>query len=150
MSSSIPDSEAVLTRAVQDIKKSSIRSVAKSEGVPYSKLRGRIKGTQPTQIAHEKFLSLTRIQEQELIDFIIIREKGRQPLTKQEIHQYAEHLAELNDWGPHLGKRWVDRFFSRHTSIILKPSRLISAARKQLVTEEKSQRLLPRPWNYHT
>jgi hypothetical protein len=47
---------------------------------------------------------------------------------KQEIHQYSEHLVDLNGWGPHLGKRLVDRFFHRHTSIILKPSRPISAA----------------------
>lgn len=64
-----------------------------------------------------------------------MRDKFFQPLTKQEIHQYAEHLADLNGWGPHLGKRWIDGFFSRHTSVILEPSRLISSARKLLVTE---------------
>jgi 4-hydroxybenzoate polyprenyltransferase len=75
-------------------------------------------------------------QEKELVDFIIIREKYAQPLTKAEIHDYAQHLAELNGCGSRLGKNWVGRFFHRHTSVVLKPSRLVSISRKKAVTEE--------------
>ncbi|KAH7463438.1 hypothetical protein FOMA001_g18117 [Fusarium oxysporum f. sp. matthiolae] len=136
MTLNIPDREMRIFRAISDARETSIRAASKLETVPRSTLRDRINGAQPTQIAHEKFLSLTPLQEKELVDLIILREKAFQPLLKSEIHLYAQHLAELNGLGPHLGKNWVDRFFRRHTSVILKPSRLVSTARRKTVTEE--------------
>jgi 4-hydroxybenzoate polyprenyltransferase len=136
MTLNIPDRKMRIFRAISEALETSIRAASKLETVPRSTLRDRINGAQPTQIAHEKFLSLTPVQEKELVDLIILREKAFQPLLKSDIHLYAQHLAELNGLGPHLGKNWVDRFFRRHTSVILKPSRLVSTARRKTVTEE--------------
>ncbi|KAM5526796.1 transposase [Fusarium oxysporum f. sp. phaseoli] len=128
--------ELRISRAISEASTRGVRGAAKWETVPRSTLRDRIGGAQPTRLQHQKYLSLTPQQEQELIDLILIREKYSQPLLKKEIHEYAQHLAELNGYGSHLGKDWVNRFFKRHNSVMLKPSRLISVARKKSVTEE--------------
>jgi 4-hydroxybenzoate polyprenyltransferase len=130
------DRELRICRAISEASTRGVRGAAKWETVPRSTLRDRIGGAQPTRLQHQKYLSLTPQQEQELIDLILIRERYSQPLLKKEIHEYAQHLAELNGCGSHLGKNWVNRFFKRHNSVMLKPSRLISVARKKSVTEE--------------
>jgi hypothetical protein len=119
------DREIRISRAISEASSSSVRAAAKWETLPRSTLTGRIDGAQSTKLQHQKFLSLTVEQEKELVEHILIREKYAQPLTKAEIHGYAQHIAELNGCGSHLGKNWVDRFFHRHTSVVLKPSRLI-------------------------
>jgi 4-hydroxybenzoate polyprenyltransferase len=130
------DRELRISRAISEASTRGVRGAAKWETVPRSTLRDRIGGAQPTRLQHQKYLSLTPQQEQELIDLILIRERYSQPLLKKEIHEYAQHLAELNGCGSHLGKNWVNRFFKRHNSVMLKPSRLISVARKKSVKEE--------------
>ncbi|SPJ88701.1 related to transposase [Fusarium torulosum] len=71
-----------------------------------------------------------------LVNYIIEREKAFQPLTKRAIQDFAQALSSLNGEVNYIGKNWVDRFFPRHPSIELKPSRVIDAARKRCLTEE--------------
>jgi hypothetical protein len=83
------DRELRISRAISEASTRGVRGAAKWETVPRSTLRDRIGGAQPTRLQHQKYLSLTRQQEQELIDLILIREKYSQPLLKKEIHKYA-------------------------------------------------------------
>jgi hypothetical protein len=133
MSSQVLGREVRIFWAISETKSSSTRGAANLEAVPRSTLRDQMNGRQSVQKAHEKFLSLTPVQERELVNLILLREKDFQPLLKQEIHLCAQHLTELNGLGSHLGKKWIGRFFQRHNTIILKPSRLISKARKRAV-----------------
>lgn len=71
-----------------------------------------------------------------MADWVIAQEEGCQPVTKLGVGAFVTVIASLNGEGQGLGKNWVDRFLSRHPRIKMKPSRLIEAARKTLVTEE--------------
>ncbi|RYC78685.1 hypothetical protein BFJ63_vAg18440 [Fusarium oxysporum f. sp. narcissi] len=81
-------------------------------------------------------MSLTLKQEEDLVNYIIEREQAFQPLTRREIHDFAQALSSVNGEICYLGKNWVDRFFTRHPSIEMKPSRVIDSARKRCVTKE--------------
>jgi 4-hydroxybenzoate polyprenyltransferase len=133
MSSQALGREVRIFWAISETKSSSTRGAANLEAVPRSTLRDQMNGRQSVQKAHEKFLSLTPVQERELVNLILLREKDFQPLLKQEIHLCAQHLTELNGLGSDLGKKWIGRFFQRYNTIILKLSRLISKARKRVV-----------------
>ncbi|SCO91489.1 uncharacterized protein FRV6_15617 [Fusarium oxysporum] len=74
--------------------------------------------------------------EDDLVNYIIQRERAFQPLTRQEIHDFAQALSAVNGDVSYIGKNWVDRFVSRHETIEMKPSKVIDAARKRCVTEE--------------
>ncbi|KAI8412582.1 hypothetical protein FOFC_05840 [Fusarium oxysporum] len=74
--------------------------------------------------------------EDDLVNYIIERERAFQPLTRQEIHDFAQALSAVNGGVSYIGKNWVDRFVLRHETIEMKPSRVIDAARKRCVTEE--------------
>lgn len=63
-------------------------------------------------------------------------EKALQPHLKTELNHFAQAVVELNGQGTYLRKNWVDRFFSRHSTAPLKPSRLISASWKKAITPE--------------
>ncbi|KAI8410901.1 hypothetical protein FOFC_07495 [Fusarium oxysporum] len=83
-----------------------------------------------------KAIGLYPKNEDDLVNYIIQRERAFQPLTRQEIHDFAQALSAVNGDVSYIGKNWVDRFVSRHETIEMKPSRVIDAARKRCVTEE--------------
>ncbi|KAK2669008.1 HTH CenpB-type DNA-binding domain [Fusarium oxysporum f. sp. vasinfectum] len=76
------------------------------------------------------------MQEDDLVNYIIERERAFQPLTRQEIHDFAQALSAVNGNVSYIGKNWVDRFISRHQTIEMKPSRVIDAARKRCIMKE--------------
>ncbi|SCO88909.1 related to transposase [Fusarium oxysporum] len=67
----------------------------------------------------------------DLVSYILEREKAFQPLTKKEIHDFAEALSSVSGTVPYIGKNWVNRFLLRNPNIEMKPSRVIGAARKR-------------------
>ncbi|KAM5529280.1 transposase [Fusarium oxysporum f. sp. phaseoli] len=117
--------------AVKDQKLIGLRASARKHSIKLSTLRDRCAGAQDITTARQKDLSLTVVQEEDLVNYIIERERAFQPLTKQEIHDFAQALSAVNGDISYLGKNWVDRFISRHQTIEMKPSRVIDAARKR-------------------
>ncbi|WKT54119.1 hypothetical protein QSH57_004703 [Fusarium oxysporum f. sp. vasinfectum] len=122
--------------AVEDQKLIGLRASARKHSIKLSTLKDRCAGGQDIRTAHQKDLSLTVVQEDDLVNYIIERERAFQPLTRQEIHDFAQALSAVNGDVSYIGKNWVDRFVSRHETIEMKPSRVIDAARKRCVTEE--------------
>ncbi|EXK77434.1 hypothetical protein FOQG_17854 [Fusarium oxysporum f. sp. raphani 54005] len=125
-----------MSLAVKDQKLIGLRASARKHSIKLSTLRDRCAGAQDITTARQKDLSVTVVQEEDLVNYIIEREQAFQPLTKQEIHDFAQALSAVNGDISYLGKSWVDRFISRHQTIEMKPSRVIDAARKRCVTEE--------------
>ncbi|KAK2666831.1 hypothetical protein RAB80_017252 [Fusarium oxysporum f. sp. vasinfectum] len=125
-----------MSLAVKDQKLIGLRASARKHSIKLSTLRDRCAGAQDITTARQKDLSLTVVQEEDLVNYIIERERAFQPLTKQEIHDFAQALSAVNGDISYLGKNWVDRFISRHQTIEMKPSRVIDAARKRCVTKE--------------
>ncbi|KAM5528947.1 transposase [Fusarium oxysporum f. sp. phaseoli] len=122
--------------AVEDQKLIGLRASARKHSIKLSTLKDRCAGGQDIRTAHQKDLSLTVVQEDDLVNYIIQRERAFQPLTRQEIHDFAQALSAVNGDVSYIGKNWVDRFVSRHETIEMKPSRVIDAARKRCITEE--------------
>ncbi|RFN40377.1 hypothetical protein FIE12Z_13058 [Fusarium flagelliforme] len=136
MESATSDYEYRMSLAVEDAKNIGLRASARKHQFKLSTLKGRCDGGHDIRTAHQKELSLTVQQERDLVSYILDREKAFQPLTKVEIHDFAQALASVNGKICYLGKNWVDRFIQRHTDIEMKPSRVIDSARKRCVTRE--------------
>jgi hypothetical protein len=78
-----------MSLAVKDQKLIGLRASARKHSIKLSTLRDRCAGAQDITTARQKDLSLTVVQEEDLVNYIIEREKAFQPLTKQEIHDFA-------------------------------------------------------------
>uniref|UniRef100_A0A4E9E7R9 HTH CENPB-type domain-containing protein n=1 Tax=Gibberella zeae TaxID=5518 RepID=A0A4E9E7R9_GIBZA len=124
MNSQESDYEYRLFLAVNDIEILGLRASAKKHSVKLSTLRDRCAGASDINTSHQKELSLSP------------EEKAFQPLTRSEIRAYAEYLLEVNGQIPYIGKNWVDRFFTRHSTIKKKPTKVYEAARKRAVTRK--------------
>jgi 4-hydroxybenzoate polyprenyltransferase len=113
-----------------------LRASARKHKIKLSTLKDRCAGSQDITTAHQKNLSLTVEQEDDIVNYIIERERAFQPLTKQEIHDFAQALSSVNGEICYLGKNWVDRFLTRHPTIEMKPSQVIDSSRKHTVTKK--------------
>nr|CEG03285.1 unnamed protein product [Fusarium acuminatum CS5907] len=136
MNSQESDYEYRLFLAVNDVEILGLRASAKKHSVKLSTLRDRCAGGSDINTSHQRELSLSPEQEDDLVTYIIEREKAFQPLTRSEIRAYAEYLLEVNGQIPYIGKNWVDRFFTRHSTIEKKPTKVYEAARKRAVTRK--------------
>ncbi|KAG6989282.1 hypothetical protein FocnCong_v021175 [Fusarium oxysporum f. sp. conglutinans] len=134
--SQLSDYEKRMLLAIEDVEIIGLRPSAVKHSVKLSTLHDRCAGGQDIRTAHQKDQSLTVEQEDDLVNYIIERERAFQPLTKKDIHDFAQALSSVNGQVCYIGKNWVDRFFTRHSSIELKPSRVIESARKRCVTKE--------------
>jgi 4-hydroxybenzoate polyprenyltransferase len=136
MESSVSDYEYRIALAVEDVKTIGLRPSARKHKIKLSTLKDRCAGGQDITTAHQKDLSLTVTQEEDLVNYILERERAFQPLTRQEIHNFAQALSSVNGEIHYLGKDWVTRFVKRHSSIEMKPARAIESSRKRCVTGE--------------
>jgi 4-hydroxybenzoate polyprenyltransferase len=136
MESAISDYEYRMSLAVEDARNIGLRASARKHGFSPSSLKDRCDGGQDIRTAHQKEMSLTVQQEKDLVSYILDKEKAFQPLTKREIHDFAESLASVYGGICYLGKNWVDRFVARHTDIEMKLSRVRDYARKRCVTKK--------------
>ncbi|KAL5610913.1 hypothetical protein FOBRF1_007030 [Fusarium oxysporum] len=136
MDSQASDYEYRVTLAIQEVKLIGLRASARKHSIKVSTLRDRCAGACDIVTAHQKDQSLTVEQEEDIVSYILEREKAFQPLTKKEIHDFAEALSSVSGTVPYIGKNWVDRFLLRNPTIEMKPSRVIGAARKRCVTRE--------------
>jgi hypothetical protein len=136
MESQLSDYEKRMLLAISDVPILGLRPSAAKHAVNPSTLKDRCAGGQDIRTAHQKEQSLTVEQEADLVNYITERELAFQPLTKKDIHDFAQALSSVNGQVSYIGKNWVDRFVSRHPSIELKPSRVVESARKRCVTKE--------------
>jgi hypothetical protein len=90
--------------AVKDQKLIGLRASAQKHSIKLSTLKDRYAGSQDIRTAHQKDLSLTVIQEDNLINYIIERERAFQPLTRQEIHDFTQALSAINGDISYIGK----------------------------------------------
>ncbi|KNB16566.1 hypothetical protein FOXG_21976 [Fusarium oxysporum f. sp. lycopersici 4287] len=94
----------ILKTDYSDIRKLRVINAAAEKVILESALSRRVEDRMAT------------IQE-DLIELILLRERGHQPALKQEIRDFAESMASANDRGDYLGKNWVNRFFDRHPEV---------------------------------
>ncbi|KAF6525503.1 hypothetical protein HZS61_011298 [Fusarium oxysporum f. sp. conglutinans] len=136
MDSQASDYEYRVTLAIEEVKLIGLRASARKHSIKVSILRDRCAGACDIVTARQKDQSLTVEQEEDLVSYILEREKAFQPLTKKEIHDFAEALSSVSGTVPYIGKNWVGRFLLRNPTIEMKPSRVIGTARKRCVTRE--------------
>ncbi|PTD03487.1 hypothetical protein FCULG_00012822 [Fusarium culmorum] len=125
-----------MSLAVNDVDNIGLRASARKHAIKISTLKDRCAGSHDINTSHQKELSLTPEQEEDLETYIIDREKAFQPLSKAEIRGFAQQLSDVNGQIPYIGKNWVDRFFTRHPSIQKKVTKVFEAARKRYVTRK--------------
>ncbi|EKJ77781.1 hypothetical protein FPSE_02015 [Fusarium pseudograminearum CS3096] len=136
MDSQQSDYEYRVFLAVNDVENIGLRASARKHSIKISTLKDRCAGAHDITTAHRGELSLTPEQEDDLVNYIIEREKAFQPLTRSDIRGFAQQLSEVNGQISYIGKNWVDRFFTRHSSIEKKPTKVYEAARKRAVTRK--------------
>jgi hypothetical protein len=136
MDSQLSDYEYRMSLAVNDVDNIGLRASARKHAIKISTLKDRCAGSHDINTSHQKELSLTPEQEEDLETYIIDREKAFQPLSKAEIRGFAQQLSDVNGQIPYIGKNWVDRFFTRHPSIQKKATKVFEAARKRYVTRK--------------
>ncbi|KAJ3454773.1 hypothetical protein MRS44_013373 [Fusarium solani] len=136
MTSQSTDKEVNLSMAIEDAKSIGIRGSARKHGLGPSTLKDRIEGATDIHTAKEKTQKLSPLQEKDIAKRILQREAFHMPANKSEIRAFASAIAKEGGDDKPVGKHWVNRFFTRHEEVKMKPSRLIDAARKKAVTEE--------------
>ncbi|KAM5527175.1 hypothetical protein FOXYSP1_20444 [Fusarium oxysporum f. sp. phaseoli] len=125
MQLNVPDRETRIFRAISEASATSVRAAAKLETIPRTTLRDRINGAQPTQLAHEKFLSLTPVQEKELVNLIILREKAFQPSAPYQNQFYASWIGAV-----YMLERFLYSLPPRGTSLLVaRPTVVVGEAR---------------------
>jgi hypothetical protein len=75
MESPMTDREYTLSLAVEEAKSRGLRATARHNYIPLPTLKDRVNRAYNFRVAHEKDQSLTAVQEDDLIDFILMREK---------------------------------------------------------------------------
>lgn len=119
-----------IKRAIEDAEIGTpVRESARNWGVPESTLRARLRGSQDMRNAKSAAQKLTQVEEQDLADWICDQERcGRgpsRPMIRDFAMQILRHAGRHEDLGLH----WVDRFFTRHPEVRMKPTREVDAVR---------------------
>ncbi|KAG7403314.1 hypothetical protein Forpe1208_v016670 [Fusarium oxysporum f. sp. rapae] len=112
----------------------SIRHCAKLYGKRESTLRGQLKGAQTAQKGQESRQLLSPIQEKEIADFLRHEERCGRALSRSELRDLANGIANPDAVGITIGRNWPDRFLKRHTDIKMKSSTHLEAARSNDTT----------------
>lgn len=109
-----------------------VTKVARDYGIYASTLSRRLKGARPHRNAHDNSQTLSKLQEQELEDWILYEERcGRAP-SKRIVRDVASQIAtgiEPSDHSTYIGKNWVNKFVQRHPHLATKLGRVIDADR---------------------
>ncbi|PTD02539.1 hypothetical protein FCULG_00012580 [Fusarium culmorum] len=136
MSPQASDYEHRIALALEDVEKVGLRASARKHSIKLSTLKDRHAGARHACTSHQKELSLSPEQEDDLERYIMEREPAFQPLTRTEIRGFAQQLSEVNGQLAYIGKNWVDRFFTRHPAIEKKPTKVFESSRKRAVTRK--------------
>jgi hypothetical protein len=95
----------------------SIRSAAKTYGVPYGTLPDRLQGAKPRSEAHRSEQLLSIEEEKSIVRFCETLDDLGHPLHGKLVKAYATSLLS-----PHrqrqLGKHWMTRFLNRNPSLV--------------------------------
>ena len=86
-----------------------------SDMIPFSTLRGRLKGAQPHFIAHSQQQLLTPTDEKPLVRWIQILENSGFPPRIEHVKQAAKLILRGS-----IGEHWITRFLNRHPKLAVK------------------------------
>ena len=95
----------------------SIRAVEKKYDVSKSTFLRRLDGGVSRRIARSAQQLWTFEQEQSLITWILTLESEGHVPTHDTVHEMASQIARISDGPQTLGKRWIQRFFTRHSEL---------------------------------
>jgi hypothetical protein len=104
MESQLSDYGARMLLDISDVPILGLRPSVAKHAVKLSTLKDRCAGGQDIRTAHQKEQSLTVEQETDLVNYIIERELAFQPLTKKDIHDFAQALSSVNRQVNYIGK----------------------------------------------
>jgi len=69
--------------------------------------------------------------------WILFEEAANRPPTKPQVREFAQHLLKLSGDDATLGKRWVDRFISRHPQLHMKVGVPLASSQASASTKER-------------
>lgn len=100
-----------LQAAIQDVKNgTAMRRAANQRVVPYSTLRSRINSVTSRSEAHEWRQLLSKTQEDQLCDWLVLQDKLGMALTYSQIRKLAISLLGESGSNQRLGKHWMTGF----------------------------------------
>ncbi|KAF4336678.1 transposase, partial [Fusarium beomiforme] len=112
----------------------SIRSCAKLYGKRESTLRSQLKGAQTRQKGQEARQLLSPVQENDLVNFIKHEESCGRALSKIELRDLANAIANPDAPDNSVGRNWPDRFIKRNPGVKMKGSTHLDSARSNDTT----------------
>ena len=108
-------SEEVLQAALDAVAKGmSQKLAAKEYRVPRTTIQNRIKGHITTQEAHEPQQRLSKVQEDNLTQWILVQESLGHAPTHSQIRAFARRILWARGDALLLGKRWMAGFLRRN------------------------------------
>jgi len=123
-----------------DVRRLSIRGLARAWQVPYRTLRNRIAGkVSGFRHASGRPTVLTESEEQELVDVISNMAKVGFPLTRKDVRQLAYDYAQQKGRNVFTGKKhcagyyWFENFIKRYPQLSVKKAENLSTARAMAV-----------------
>ncbi|KAL6407496.1 transposase-like protein [Ilyonectria robusta] len=110
--------EEDLQLAIQDVKNGLLmRKAANKRIVPYSTLRTKLNSVPSRNEAHEWRQLLSKNQEDQLCDWLILQDKLGMALTHSQIRKLATSLLGESGVNRQLGKHWMTGFLRRNQRI---------------------------------
>ncbi|RYP17078.1 hypothetical protein DL767_010080 [Monosporascus sp. MG133] len=133
-----PDEEHHIEEALAEVAAGSQqKAMANKWGVAESTLSTRKRGAKPHSKAHQHQQTLSPLQEDELVKWILDEENGGRTPFDFEIRQMAELINQANGDSHSFGKHWVKRFINRHPPLHKKLQDSLEASRASLELPDK-------------
>ena len=141
----MPWAKADMRAACADVANGvSVRKAAFDNEVPYSTLRGRLRGQLPHAVAHQDQQRLSMALEDDLADWVLFQASIGAAPTHSQIKGLAQRIFIKRGEGSKIGKRWIRHFLNRHPVLKTQRPRRVGTARLKCATED-----IIRPWfNY--
>ena len=119
----MPVDEQAIAAALHEFKNTenaSVQGLAKRFGIPRGTLRRRINCAEPHATAHQASQKLAPADENNLVQWILARERCGLAPEIEQLREMALHILQLRNPGRSdliLGKHWHYRFRQRHPEI---------------------------------
>lgn len=109
-------------RHYRDSDEPSIRASAEKFSIPYSTLRGRLKGRQSRVAGHLRMQVLTEYEESSLVRWCERLDEWGHPARIAVVKSMAEAIVARRVNNRPLGRNWITRFLNRHPNLAVKLS----------------------------
>lgn len=117
----------------------SIRATARAYNVSRVTLGRRVNGGNTRQQARESQQTLSRIQEDLLIQWILSMESAGAPPTFAQVREFAGHISQASGGLSTIGINWTRRFLKRNPTIRSKVGKAINYLRVETPTRDALQ-----------